>query len=151
MPAEENLDNFLDEFLEPVDKDENKAKMVEELQSSFDHGGTPFIDYCKGYVYLAYADGDEWQEYSYVREDGNLNTTKRDAETQFHVIKEEIIRGLSEIVEDLNVNQVNELGEKAANDPQKFIDSVIAELDAKVPIIRSKDEIQKAIDMVQNS
>lgn len=151
MPNEEFSFDNIDAFLDPIDKDKNKATMLEKLPITFDHG-TPFIDYCDGYVYAIYpnADGSEWTEYSYTREDGNLVKDKRDAENAFHVIKEEIIRGMSEIVE-FNVNDVNEIAAKHDGDPKGFIEAIVQKLDPKVPIVRNKDGLQKAIDMVQTS
>ncbi len=150
MPDEFGFDN-LDNLLEPIDKGKNKEEMASKLKDSFANG-TPFIDYCEEYVFLlAPTGGNEWIEYSFIREDGQLTKEKRDLETAFHVIKEEIIRGLSEVAPDLNVNQVNDIAAKSNNNPRTFVDAVINELDPKIPIVRSVNDLQKAIDIVQSS
>jgi hypothetical protein len=151
MTPDELSFNDLDNLVEPIDKETNKATMVEKLQGSFANG-VPFIDYCDGYVYLVYPDGDEWTEYSFTREDGNLAKVKRDAETTFHIVKEEVIRGLGEVVPDaFNTNDINAMAEAAGNDPRQLIDAMIAQLDPAVPIVRSEAELGKAIDMVQSA
>lgn len=150
MPDNEEV-NFddLDKLIEPIDKEGNKAAMLEKLQNSFNNG-TPFIDYTDQYVFLAFQDGNKWSELSFIREDGNLSTSKQDPETALHDIKEEIVRGLSEGV-DINANDVTAMANNAGNDPAAFIADVIANLPPQVPIIRSQDELQKAIDLVQSA
>ena len=150
MPDDEEI-NFddLDKMMEPIDKDANKAAMIEKLQNSFENG-TPFIDYTEQYVFLAFQDGNSWAEFSFLREDGNLSKSKQDPETALHDIKEEIVRGLSESVE-INANDVTAMANNAGKDPAAFIADVIANLPPEVPIVRSPDELSKAIDLVQSA
>ena len=141
----------LDALTEPIDKDANKAKMLEKLQGAFNNG-TPFIDYCKDYVYAMIPESDDnWKEYSYITEDGQLSKNDRDPEMAYLVIKEEVVRGLPEVVEGLNVTDIQEITDSHLNDPKAVIDGLIAKLPANVPIVRNKDDVQKAIDIVQNS
>ncbi|MHA1684376.1 MAG: hypothetical protein ACTSUE_25795 [Promethearchaeota archaeon] len=143
--------NDLDSLVEPVDKDANKAKMLEKLPAAFDNG-VPFIDYCDAYVYALIPkdpDGSEWKEYSFMREDGALTRDTRDKEMAFLVIKEEVVRGLPEVVDGMNVTKVNELASKHPKDPVGFIGAMIAEM-PELPLIRSKDELGKVIDLVKS-
>ncbi|MHA1369168.1 MAG: hypothetical protein ACTSRA_05595 [Promethearchaeota archaeon] len=143
----------LDAMMEPVDKDANKAKMVEKLEESFNNG-TPFISYCDNYVYVIYPkdpDGNTWMEYSFMRETGEIEKNERDKEMAFLVIKEEVARGLPELLPDLNVKPVLEITEKHVNDPQGLILELIANVDPRVPVVRSKDELNKAIDLVKSA
>jgi hypothetical protein len=150
MPNDEEISfDDLDKMMEPIDKEANKATMIEKLQNSF-ASGTPFIDYTEQYVFLAYQDGSNWAEYSFLREDGNLAKSKQEPETALHDIKEEIVRGLSEGVE-INANDVTAMANNAGKDPAAFIADVIANLPPEIPIIRSQDELQKAIDLVQSA
>ncbi|MBD3187503.1 hypothetical protein GF325_11780 [Candidatus Bathyarchaeota archaeon] len=146
-----NFDD-LDSLVEPVDKPKNKEKMIEVLGTAFDNG-TPFIDYCKMYVYALMpmdADGNEWKEYSFIREDGALTKDKRDKEMAFLVIKEEVVRGLPEVVEGLNVTKVNEIADDHVNDPKGFIADLMEKM-PELPLIREKGELQKAIDLVKSA
>lgn len=150
MPEDEEISfDDLDKLIEPIDKDANKATMIEKLQNSFNNG-TPFIDYTDQYVFLAFQDGKNWSEFSFIREDGNLSKSKQDPETALHDIKEEIIRGLSEAVE-INANDVTAMANNAGKDPVAFIADAIANLPPEVPIIRSQDELQKAISLVESA
>ncbi|HME51268.1 MAG TPA: hypothetical protein VKM55_03565 [Candidatus Lokiarchaeia archaeon] len=150
MPDDEEISfDDLDKLIEPIDKDGNKATMIDKLQNSFNNG-TPFIDYTEQYVFLAYQDGNKWSEFSFIREDGNLSNSKQDPETALHDIKEEIIRGLSESVE-INANDVTAMANNAGTDPAAFIADVITNLPPEVPIIRNQDELSKAIDLVQSA
>nr|MDO8115151.1 hypothetical protein [Candidatus Sigynarchaeota archaeon] len=145
--------NALDGLMAPIDKEKNKAAMIEKLQASFANG-MPFIDYCDQYVYLSFPspDGKEWTEFSFMRGDGNLSKDKRDPENAFHVIKEEIIRGLGEVFPDLiTVNAINAIAAKHDKEPKGFIAEIIQALNPKVPIVRKKDELQKVIDMVKTA
>ncbi|MHA1794355.1 MAG: hypothetical protein ACTSVI_17090 [Promethearchaeota archaeon] len=148
--GEFNFDE-LDNMIEPVDKEKNKQKMLEALNKAFDNG-TPFIDYCDQYVYAIIPNQGytEWKEYSYIREDGELQKNVRDSEMAFLVIKEEVVRGLPEVVPDLNVTTVNELASKHEKDPKGFIEALIAEL-PNLPIVKNKDELNKAISLVETS
>ena len=143
----------LDALTEPIDKEANKAKMMEKLKGAFDNG-TPFIDYCKDYVYAMIpddADGNNWKEFSYITEDGQLSKNERDSEMAYLVIKEEVVRGLPEVVEGLNVNEIQDITDSHVNDPKAVIGDLISKLPANVPSTRTKDDLQKAIDIVQNS
>ncbi|MFX0100109.1 MAG: hypothetical protein ACFFCS_11055 [Candidatus Hodarchaeota archaeon] len=141
----------LDALTEPIDKDANKTKMLEKLQGAFSNG-TPFIDYCKDYVYAMIPEADgNWKEYSYITEDGQLTKNDRDPEMAYLVIKEEVVRGLPEVVEGLNVTEIQEITDSHLNDPKAVIADLIAKLAANVPVVRSEADVQKAIDIVQNS
>jgi hypothetical protein len=142
----------IDKMLAPIDKQQNKTAMIEKLQGSFASGVTPFIDYCQAYVFLVFPtpDGKEWNELSFMREDGNFTKSKQDPDTALHDIKEEIIRGLSEFV-DINANQVTTIANKHPKDPKGFIAEIIATLPANVPILRNQSELAKIIDMVKTA
>ncbi len=148
MPDELNFDD-IDKMLAPIDKDANKAAMVEKLNAAFAGGVTPFIDYTQAYVFLVFPtpDGKEWNELSFIREDGNLTKSKQDPETAVHDIKEEIVRGLSEFVE-INVTQVNGIATTHAKDPKAFIAEMIKVLPPSAPVLRSQADLPKVIEMV---
>ncbi len=152
MPDELNF-NDIDKMLAPIDKDANKAAMIEKLNAAFSSGMTPFIDYTQSYVYLVFPatpDGKEWNELSFIREDGNLTKSKQDPETAVHDIKEEIVRGLSEFVE-INVNQVTGFANTHAKDPKAFISEMIKVLPASAPVLRNQADLPKVIDMVKSA
>ncbi|MBN2153014.1 MAG: hypothetical protein JW839_16295 [Candidatus Lokiarchaeota archaeon] len=151
MPDEFNFDD-IDKMLAPIDKDANKAEMLEKLNAAFASGMTPFIDFTQAYVFLVFPtpDGKEWNEISFMREDGNLTKSKQDPETAVHDIKEEIVRGLSEFVE-INVTEVTGVATTHAKDPKAFIAEMIKVLPASAPVLRSQAEIQKVIDMVKSA
>jgi hypothetical protein len=152
MPDEEFNFDDIDKMLAPIDKAANKATMIEKLNSSFTGGVIPFIDFTQAYVFLVYPtpDGKEWNEFSFMREDGNLSKSKQDPETAVHDIKEEIIRGLSEFVE-INVTQVTGIATKFAKDPKAFIAEIIKALPPSTPILRSQAELPKVIDLVKTA
>ncbi|NMC05006.1 MAG: hypothetical protein GYA24_07340 [Candidatus Lokiarchaeota archaeon] len=152
MPEEEFNFDDIDKMLAPIDKEANKVAMIEKLNAAFTTGTIPFIDFTQAYVFLVYptADGKEWNELSFMREDGNLSKSKQDPETAVHDIKEEIVRGLSEFVE-INVNQVTAIATKHAKDPKAFIAEIVATLPASTPILRSQVELPKVIDLVKSA
>ncbi|MHA1700270.1 MAG: hypothetical protein ACTSWN_15610, partial [Promethearchaeota archaeon] len=80
-----------------------------------------------------------------------IEKNERDKEMAFLVIKEEVARGLPELLPDLNVKPVLEITEKHVNDPQGLILELIANVDPRVPVVRSKDELNKAIDLVKSA
>ncbi len=151
MPDEEFNFDDIDKMLAPIDKPANKAAMIEKLNQSFVGGVIPFIDFTQAYVFLVFsADGKEWNELSFMREDGNLTKSKQDPETAVHDIKEEIVRGLSEFVE-INVPQVTGIATKFAKDPKGFIAEIIKVLPTSTPILRSQAELAKVIDLVKTA
>jgi hypothetical protein len=152
MPDEEFNFDDIDKMLAPIDKEANKAAMIEKLNGSFATGATPFIDFTQAYVFLVFPspDGKEWNELSFIREDGNLTKSKQDPETAVHDIKEEIVRGLSEFVE-INVPQITGIATTHAKDPKAFIAEVIKVLPPSTPILRSKADLPKIIDLVKTA
>ncbi|MEX2680592.1 MAG: hypothetical protein Q6373_003280 [Candidatus Sigynarchaeota archaeon] len=151
MPDEFNFDD-IDKMLAPIDKEANKAEMIAKLNAAFASGATPFIDYTQSYVYLVFPtpDGKEWNELSFIREDGNLTKSKQDPETAVHDIKEEIVRGLSEVT-DINVNQITSIATTYAKDPKSFIAEMIKILPPSAPVLRSQADLPKVIDMVKSA
>ncbi len=150
MPDELNFDD-IDKLRAPIDKPANKAAMIEKLNTAFAGGVIPFIDYTESYVFLVFSsDGKEWNELSFIREDGNLTKSKQDSETAVHDIKEEIVRGLSEFAE-INVNQVTGIANAHAKDPKAFIEKMIKVLPASAPVLRSQADLPKIIDMVKSA
>nr|MDO8088048.1 hypothetical protein [Candidatus Sigynarchaeum springense] len=151
MPDEFNFDD-IDKMLAPIDKEANKAEMIGKLNAAFASGMIPFIDFTQSYVFLVFPtpDGKEWNEFSFIREDGNLTKSKQDPETAVHDIKEEIVRGLSEFVE-INVNQVTGIANTYAKDPKAFISEMIKVLPASAPVLRSQADLPKVIDMVKSA
>lgn len=122
---------------------------------------TPFIVYTNDYIYGLVpldADGKRWKEISYMfeGEKNNLETREMAAELSFQFLCEEIEKGLSHYVEDLNVNKIKEyiesIKDKSGEEKIKIIiEELIAkstDYSASMPIIKSKEELQVLKDKI---
>ncbi|TFF88956.1 MAG: hypothetical protein EU548_08250 [Promethearchaeota archaeon] len=121
--------------------------------SSFDNG-TPIWLYTDDYIFGMVpvdANGDRWKEvsYTYAEKENPLYVTERAAELSFQFLVEEVEKGVSFYVKDLNVILIKEFTDsiEGKSGPEKM-KSFITELiqnDSKysnaLPIIKSKDEI----------
>ncbi len=135
-------------------------KILEILDTAFDIR-TPFIVYTSDYIYGLVpldAEGKRWKEISYMfeGEKDNLETREMAAELSFQFLCEEIEKGLSHYVEDLNVIKIKEyiisLKEKSGEEKIKIIiEELIAKstnYSASMPIIKSKEELQILKDKI---
>jgi hypothetical protein len=124
------------------------------VDSSYDNG-TPFwvhtVDYIFGMV-PADSGGARWTEISYTFEDPDepLVKTERSADLSFQFLLEEVNKGVSFYVEDLNVNKIKDFAKtvEAKSGPEK-INALVSELinnasnySANFPVIKNKDELQ---------
>lgn len=130
----------------------------EILDSAFDNG-TPFIIYTDDYIYGLIpldAEGSRWKEISYMfeGEGDNLETREMAAELSFQFLCEEVEKGLSHYLEDLNVNKVkefvNSIKEKSGEEKIKAIINELinksANYSASMPIIKTKADLQNLKD-----
>lgn len=122
---------------------------------------TPFIVYTIDYIYGLVpldTEGKRWKEISYMfeGEKDNLETREMAAELSFQFLCEEVEKGLSHYVEDLNVNKIKEYIESIKDKSgEEKIKMIIEELIAKstdysasMPIIKSKEELQVLKDKI---
>ena len=129
-------------------------EILDILDSAFDIG-TPFIVYTNDYIYgLIPLDvkGQRWKEISYMfeGEKDNLETREMAAKLSFQFLCEEVEKGLSCYVEDLNVIQIKEYIESIKDKSgEEKIKAIIEELITKsknysnsMPIIKSKEDLQ---------
>ncbi len=121
------------------------------VDTSFDNG-TPFWLYTKDYVYgMIPTDGDKWKEVSYTYEDPDepLVVRERNADLSFQFMFEELEKGISFYIEDLNVLDLkdfrNSLEGKSGSDKIKtLIDELInnsSNYSSNLPIVKSKDDL----------
>lgn len=134
--------------------------MAEELKaiidSSYDIGSfIPFWTYNQDYIFgmvPANPDGSRWTEVSYTFEDPDepLVKTERSADLSFQFLLEEVSKGVSFYVEDLNVSKIKEFAKSVETKPgPEKINTLISELNnnssnysSNFPIIKSKDDLQ---------
>ena len=126
------------------------------VDSSYDNANfVPFWIYTNDYIFgMVPADpnGERWTEISYTFEDPDepLLTTERKADLSFQFLLEEVAKGVSFYVEDLNVNKLKEFAKNIdANPGPDKMKAVIGELinnyneySANLPIIKDKAELQ---------
>ena len=130
------------------------------VESSYDNG-TPFWIYTSDYIFGMVpvdASGTRWKEISYTFEepDNPLFVTERTAELSFQFLLEEVEKGVSFYVDDLKVPMIKEYAKtlEGKPDPEKM-NALISELvnnstkySTKLPIIKSKDEIETLIGKI---
>jgi len=124
------------------------------VDSSYDNG-TPFWIYTNDYIFgMVPADpnGERWSEVSYTFDDPDepLVTTERKADLSYQFLLEEVLKGVSFYVEDLNINKLKEFAKSidAKSGPEKM-NAVISELinnsneySANLPVIKDKAGLQ---------
>ncbi len=124
------------------------------VDSSYDNG-TPFWIYTKDYIFgMVPADpsGERWSEVSYTFDDPDepLFKTERKADLSFQFLLEEVVKGVSFYMEDLNVNKLKDFakGIDAKPGPEKM-NAVISELinnsseySTNLPVIKDKAGLQ---------
>ena len=130
------------------------------VDSSYDNG-TPFWIYTKDYIFGMVpvdAGGERWTEVSYTFDDPDepLFKTERKADLSFQFLLEEVSKGVSFYVEDLNVNKLKEFAKSidAKPGPEK-INALISELtnnssgySANLPVVKDKAGLQILKDKV---
>ncbi len=124
------------------------------VDSSFDKGSTPLWIHTKDYIYgIVPAGNDRWLEVSYTFDDPDepLMKGEKGADLAFQLMLEELTKGVSFYVEDLNVATLKDFakGLEGKSGTEK-INAIIAELinntgaySSNLPIIKSKDELDK--------
>ena len=126
------------------------------VDSSYDNMNlVPFWIYTKDYIFgmiPADPNGERWTEVSYTFDDPDepLLTTERKADLSFQFLLEEVAKGVSFYVEDLNVNKLKDFAKSidAKPGPEKM-NAVISELinksseySANLPVIKDKAGLQ---------
>ena len=131
--------------------------MSEEFKQIVDSSfvnGIPFWTYNQDYIYgmiPAHANGEQWVEISYTFDDPDepLVKNERNADLSFKFLLEEVSKGISFYIEDLNVNKIKDFAKSVESKPgPEKISNLISELvnnhssySANFPIIKSKDEL----------
>lgn len=123
------------------------------LDSSFDNG-TPIWLYTDDYIFGMVpvdTNGDRWKEVSYTfeEEDNPLYVTERDAELSFQFLLEEVEKGVSFYVKDLNVLLIKEFANSIeGKSGSEKMNSLISELiqnsikySSSLPVVKNKEEI----------
>lgn len=133
--------------------------MSEEFKGIVDtsyNNGTPLWLYTNDYIFGMIptdSSGARWTEVSYTFEDPDepLVKTERNADLSYQFLLEEVEKGVSFYIEDLNVISLKDfaLTLEGKSGPEKMT-TLIAELinnsskySANFPIIKSKDELGK--------
>ncbi|MEJ2293308.1 MAG: hypothetical protein P8Y23_00890 [Candidatus Lokiarchaeota archaeon] len=123
------------------------------LDSSFDNG-TPIWLYTDDYIFGMVpvdTNGDRWKEVSYTFEeaDNPLYVTERNADLSFQFLLEEVEKGVSFYVKDLNVLLIKEFtnsieGKSGPEKMNSFISELIqnsTKYSSALPLIKRKEEI----------
>jgi hypothetical protein len=123
------------------------------LDSSFDNG-TPIWLYTDDYIFGMVpvdTNGDRWKEVSYTFEepDNPLYVTERDADLSFQFLLEEVEKGVSFYVKDLNVLLIKEFvtsieGKSGPEKMNSFISEMIQnspKYSSALPLVKNKEEI----------
>jgi len=123
------------------------------VDSSFDNG-TPIWLFTDDYIFgmvPADAGGNRWKEvsFTYAEEENPLYVTERDADLSFQFLLEEVEKGVSFYVEDLNVLMIKEFidsleGKSGPEKMNSFISELIqnfSKYSNTLPIIKNKDEL----------
>ena len=119
------------------------------VDSSFDKG-TPLWIHTKDYIYgIVPADNDRWLEVSYTFDDPDepLVKAEKGADITFQLMLEELTKGVSFYLEDLNVTKLKDFAKSIETKPGSAkINALITELinnkgnySSNLPIIVSKD------------
>lgn len=125
------------------------------VETSFDNGVPLWLytsDYIFGMVPLDES-GSRWREVSFTFEDPDdpLSITERNADLSFQFLLEEVEKGLSFYVTDLNVSLIKDFAKSIENNPgSQKMNIIIKEFiensnvySAQLPIIKSKTELDK--------
>lgn len=129
----------------------SKEEFTKLVDSSFNKG-TPLWIYTMDYIYgMIPTDNDRWVEVSYTFEDPEepLFTTERNADLSFQFLFEELSKGLSFYVKDLNVQKIKDFAKGLEGKPgSEKINLIINELinnsaiySSSLPIIKNKNEL----------
>ena len=122
------------------------------VDSSFDKGTLPLWIHTKDYIYgIVPSENDRWLEVSYTFDDPDepLVKSEKGADLAFQLMLEELTKGVSFYVEDLNVAMLKDYakGLEGKSGSEK-ISALILELinntgnySGNLPIIKSKDEL----------
>ncbi len=138
--------------------------MSEEFKALVDasyNNGMPIWLYTSDYIYgLVPADpnGDRWIEVSYTFGDPDepLFKTERNADLSYQFLIEEVLKGVSFYIEDLNINKLKEFTKtiESKSGPEKM-NALIAELinnsggySTNLPIIKNKAGLKTLKDKV---
>jgi hypothetical protein len=125
------------------------------IDSSFDNG-TPIWLYTDDYIFGMVpvdGNGNRWKEvsYTFAEKDNPLYVTEREANLSFQFLLEEVEKGVSFYVEDLNVLLIKEFTDslEGKSGPEKM-NSFISELiqnsskySAALPIVKNKDQLSE--------
>ncbi|MFX1329685.1 MAG: hypothetical protein ACFE91_16270 [Promethearchaeota archaeon] len=136
--------------------------MSEEFKAIVDSSynkGTPFWLYTKDYIFgMVPGDNERWTEISYTFDDPDdpLLKTERNADLSFQFLLEEVEKGVSFYVTDLNVNLLKEFAKSLeGKSGQEKLNAIISELinntatySANLPIIKRKDELSNLKEKV---
>jgi len=128
------------------------------VDSSYDKG-TPFWLYTSDYIFgMIPTDNDRWIEVSYTFEepDEPFFKTERNADLSFQFLLEEVEKGVSFYVEDFKVPLLKEFtiileGKSGIDKMNAIISELIgnsAKYSANLPIIKSKDQLNKLKEKV---
>ena len=129
--------------------------MSEEFKAIVDSSynkGTPFWLYTKDYIFgMVPGDKERWTEISYTFDDPDdpLLKTERSADLSFQFLLEEVEKGVSFYVTDLNVNLLKEFTKSLeGKSGQEKLNAIISELinntanySTNLPIVKSKEEL----------
>ncbi|MFW9939015.1 MAG: hypothetical protein ACFFA8_05020 [Promethearchaeota archaeon] len=124
------------------------------VDTSYDNG-TPIWLYTSDYIFGMVpvdSSGNRWTEISYTFDDPDepLLKTERDAELSYQFLLEEVEKGISFYVEDLNVLSLKEFTKtiEGKSGPEK-INALISELinntsnySSNFPIIKRKEDLE---------
>jgi hypothetical protein len=123
------------------------------VETSYDNGIPLWLytsDYIFGMVPLDNS-GSRWREVSFTFEDldNPLSVTERDADLSFQFLLEEVEKGLSFYIEDLNVSLIKDFAKVIEDTPgSQKMNLIINELiensnkySAQLPIIKNKNEL----------
>ena len=123
------------------------------VDASFDNG-TPIWLYTDDYIFGMVpvdASGERWTEVSYTFEDPSepLITSERKADLSFQFLLEEVEKGVSFYVKDLNVISIKEFAKNLDEKPgpekmNLFISELINNSESyssKLPIVKSKEDL----------
>ena len=123
------------------------------IDSSYDNGVPLWLytdDYIFGMVSVD-ASGSRWKEvsFTFAEDESPLYVTERDADLSFQFLVEEVEKGVSFYVEDLNVILIKEFTDslegKSGQDKMFAFISELTQNSSKyssaLPIVKSKDEL----------
>jgi hypothetical protein len=123
------------------------------IDSSFDNG-TPIWLYTNDYIFGMIpvdSSGSRWKEVSYTFEerDDPLYETERNADLSFQFLLEEVEKGVSFYVEDLNILLIKDFaesleGKSGTEKMNSFISELIqnaSKYSSALPLVKSKAEL----------